>query len=296
VGIAITRDGTLSFDRTKFLDAYGKSPTSVAATLGRSGSWTGSTGSGDVRLLSATDRTLAGSYDVAVTQVATRATGDVTGTLDADDSVTLTLNGGAALTVTAAAGDTWQAFAERVNVAAAKAGVRVSAAARESDDGIRVTTTAYGDDQVLTLSATGLTAGAVTAGRDVQGTINGQDATGNGQVLSLAKDKDRADGLSLVVTLAAPETAAFTYRPGVAQRLASLAASATDRGDGLITKAVSSKQSWIDDLNDRISDWDRRLEMRRTMLHRQFGALEVALGKMRDQSNWLAGQIAGLPS
>ncbi|MGE5857131.1 MAG: flagellar filament capping protein FliD, partial [Solirubrobacterales bacterium] len=296
VGVALTRDGTLSFDRTKFLDSYGKSPTSVAAALGRSGSWAGSTGSGDVRLLSASDRTVAGSYDVQVTQVATRATGDVTGTLDVDDSVTLTLNGGAALTVTAQAGDTWQAFAERLNLAAAKAGVRVSAAARPSDDGISVTATAYGGDQVLTLSAAGLTAGAVTPGRDVQGTINGQDASGNGQVLSLNKDKDRADGLTLVVSLATPESATVTYRPGVAQRLASLAVSATDRADGLVTKALSSKQSWIDDLNDRISDWDRRLEMRRTMLQRQFGALEVALGKMRDQSNWLAGQIAGLPS
>jgi flagellar hook-associated protein 2 len=31
-------------------------------------------------------------------------------------------------------------------------------------------------------------------------------------------------------------------------------------------------------------------------MRRQFAAMETALGKLRDQSNWLAGQLASLPT
>ncbi len=48
-------------------------------------------------------------------------------------------------------------------------------------------------------------------------------------------------------------------------------------------------------MNDDIADWDVRLEQRRTSLERQYGALEVALGKLQSQSSWLAGQISSLP-
>jgi len=53
------------------------------------------------------------------------------------------------------------------------------------------------------------------------------------------------------------------------------------------TKTISS-------LNDQVSEWDVRLELRRTALQKQFSGLEVALGKMQQQSSWLAGQLAGL--
>ncbi|WP_433722507.1 flagellar filament capping protein FliD [Actinoplanes sp. CA-051413] len=53
------------------------------------------------------------------------------------------------------------------------------------------------------------------------------------------------------------------------------------------TKTISS-------LNDQVSEWDVRLELRRTALQKQFSSLEVALGKMQQQSSWLAGQLAGL--
>ena len=65
---------------------------------------------------------------------------------------------------------------------------------------------------------------------------------------------------------------------------------------GSLTQMVQSATDGIDRLNDSIADWDVRLETRKSMLQRQFTALEVALGKMKDQSSWLAGQLASLPS
>ncbi len=50
------------------------------------------------------------------------------------------------------------------------------------------------------------------------------------------------------------------------------------------------------DLDSQISDWDTRLQEKQDLLQQQFSALETALGQLKDQGNWLAGQIAGLPT
>jgi flagellar hook-associated protein 2 len=60
--------------------------------------------------------------------------------------------------------------------------------------------------------------------------------------------------------------------------------------------AINGRQRQIDQLGDSIADWDVRLAIRQQTLQKQFSDMEVALGKLRDQSNWLAGQLASLPS
>lgn len=50
----------------------------------------------------------------------------------------------------------------------------------------------------------------------------------------------------------------------------------------------------IDSLNDQIGNWDIRLAAKKVALQKQYSDLEVALGKLKDQSNWLSGQLAGL--
>ena len=65
-------------------------------------------------------------------------------------------------------------------------------------------------------------------------------------------------------------------------------------------KAQSSNKSikvtLVKSYNDQIADWDVRLQARRQGLQKQFADLEVALGKMKDQSSWLSGQLASLPT
>ena len=45
-----------------------------------------------------------------------------------------------------------------------------------------------------------------------------------------------------------------------------------------------------------LTDWTNRLAIRQQTLNSQFTAMEVALGKLKDQGNWLSGQIANLPT
>jgi flagellar hook-associated protein 2 len=63
-----------------------------------------------------------------------------------------------------------------------------------------------------------------------------------------------------------------------------------------LTSTITNHGTYIKGLNDQISGWDIRLATRRAALQRQFSNLEVSLGKLRSQSSWLAGQLAGLPT
>ncbi|MGC9669216.1 flagellar filament capping protein FliD [Planosporangium sp. 12N6] len=63
-----------------------------------------------------------------------------------------------------------------------------------------------------------------------------------------------------------------------------------------LTATITNHDDYIRDLNKQIDGWDDRLALRQEALKRQFSNLEVALGKMRSQSTWLAGQLAGLPT
>lgn len=81
---------------------------------------------------------------------------------------------------------------------------------------------------------------------------------------------------------------------GVAGRIQTAADAAVTTGTGRIPTMVSSYESRLRELDQRIDDWDDRLARREAVLRRQFSALETALGRMRQQSDWLAGQLAGL--
>ena len=86
---------------------------------------------------------------------------------------------------------------------------------------------------------------------------------------------------------AAVQTAVTT---GLAKSLGDRATSAgTD-----ITTVIQNGERRVRDLNAQITQWDVRLDLRQKSLQRQFSNLEVSLGKLRDQSNWLSGQIASL--
>jgi len=81
---------------------------------------------------------------------------------------------------------------------------------------------------------------------------------------------------------------------GVATRYEGVGKSATDSVTGLISVAISGKKALSATLTDQIANWDTRLALREATLKRQFSSLEVSLGTLKNQSAWLAGQIASL--
>ena len=89
-------------------------------------------------------------------------------------------------------------------------------------------------------------------------------------------------------------TAAFTGANGFASRLQAVAETASDKYNGSVTNAITSRDQTINRLNDSIERWDDRLALRRTTLERQYTALETALSHLQGQSSWLSSQLASL--
>jgi flagellar hook-associated protein 2 len=83
---------------------------------------------------------------------------------------------------------------------------------------------------------------------------------------------------------------------GFAASLNTVATRATDKVTGSLTTAIQGRTDEVQQLSDQIDDWGLRLQARQDTLTHQFTAMELALGKLKDQSNWLAGQIANLPT
>ena len=61
-----------------------------------------------------------------------------------------------------------------------------------------------------------------------------------------------------------------------------------------MTTKITGQQSEVQDLADRIRDWDMRLASRKDTLQRTYSGLEVALSNMKAQQSWLSSQLAGL--
>lgn len=149
----------------------------------------------------------------------------------------------------------------------------------------------YGDSAIRSLSDMMRTAvSAGSAGPGLAGVTVGRDGT-----VSFDKEKFRK---ALEADPAAVEAA--LGKDGMAGRLFTLAdqvsrsASAVG-GAGLITSAITSKESQIASFKSGIESWDSRLAMKEKMLQRQYTALETALGKAQSQGQWLSGQLANLP-
>jgi flagellar hook-associated protein 2 len=80
------------------------------------------------------------------------------------------------------------------------------------------------------------------------------------------------------------------------QQLVDVAKQASDPTTGSITTRISNEQDSIRDYTKQIADFEDRMTLRQQTLQRQYTALETMLGKLQSQSQWLAGQLASLPT
>jgi flagellar hook-associated protein 2 len=91
-------------------------------------------------------------------------------------------------------------------------------------------------------------------------------------------------------------TGATPEENGWVARVAAVAKGASEASTGTISSAINGHNTTVERLTKSISDWDTRLEMRRTSLERQYTVLETALSNLQAQSSWLSSQISSLPS
>lgn len=289
-GVSVDKTGAFTFDRSKFTTAFNADPTGMERLFTQGGTATSS----DVTFVSAGDRTRRGTYDVVVTQVAQQASDvGLEGAWPIASPPTVRVRvGSTEVSYTVGAADTQQDVADALNEAFSAEGLALEASV--SGTGVQVNTTAYGSAARFDVAWDGATWVQHT-GVDVAGTIDGETATGNGRLLSMPFGDAQLGGLTLEITAtSAGALGSFTYEPGLAQRLTSAILDAADVATGYVTSTEKALKSRIDFVEDQVESMERRLVQYEARLKRQFAALESTLGMLSQQSNWLAGQLAGL--
>ena len=136
------------------------------------------------------------------------------------------------------------------------------------------------------------------AGLDVAGTINGVTANGNGQTLLAPPGDKTLAGLALTISgTTTGDLGTFTFNPGAAQRLATVASRRHRLHERFDHRAPSTvPRTGCGTWTARSRTGTPRLTDKQNLLQQQFSNLETALGQLKNQGNWLTGQLASLPT
>lgn len=129
-------------------------------------------------------------------------------------------------------------------------------------------------------------------GVDVSGTINGEAATGSGQVLTGNSDEENIDGLIVKYTgTTTGEIGTIKLVLGVAELFDRTLFNITDKFEGYVAFKQDSLQDQIQQTTKQIEEMEERLDKKMEKMINRFITMEVALSKLQNQSNWLSGQI-----
>jgi flagellar hook-associated protein 2 len=296
-GVSVTRDGTVAFDQAAFTTAFKADPTKVKAAFGATTTFAPAGGvAGTVAFASSTTQTRAGTYAAQVTQLGQREQWSLAAASLVSGKVVTLAQGAMIAAYTVQFGDTAAMVAAGLNAAAATSRVGVTAADNGAGS-LVLTALDAGSAQAFTADVGGVFGTQLFTGLDVQGSIDGETATGLGDILSLSTGTGGAQGLALDtsgltqndVDNTAGDVGDITYVPGFAQQLASLADLETKSGTGLVTTAQQGRLAQVKTLQDQIDAWDQRLTDYRNQLTRQFTAMETALATLKSQTGALAG-------
>jgi flagellar hook-associated protein 2 len=321
IGIAFQKDGTLALDNTKLQTAIDANFTDIPALFANIGKPSDSL----VSFVSATDKTLAGSYALNITQVATQgllsgvntaSLAHTAGTFNtafvidgSNDTLSLMIDGIQSGTITLTQGSYTTAAAltaelqSKINGDSVlkAASVTASVAFNATSSLLKFTSDRYGTaskvevTSVDSASATtlGVAVAAGVTGLDVAGSINGIAATGSGRFLSGVGGS--GDGLKLeVIGGSLGDRGTVNYSLGYAYRLDQLTTQLLGNA-GPISSRTKGINSSVSDINDRREVLGLRLAETEKRYRAQFTALDTLLARLRTTSDYLTQQLKTLP-
>lgn len=133
--------------------------------------------------------------------------------------------------------------------------------------------------------------------RVVDAVIGTTTSTPAMQGVSVTKDGTIAfDRQKFLSAYAANPATVQSTLTAMSQQLAASSKDASDPLVGQITAQVKSYQDDIRDVTGQITAFEDRMTLKQQALQTQFANLEVALGGLQSQSQWLAGQLGSLPT
>lgn len=172
-------------------------------------------------------------------------------------------------------------------------------ASKDGSNQLVLTADSYGSANTFTVtdsSDLGIFASNYTSGVDVAGTINGESATGAGQVLrGDGGDGAATDGLSILVAgTSTGSRGTISITKGVTEQLEELLNFFTASVTGNIPTRIDSIESSIDFIDDRIERQEDRLESKRERLTKQFVNMETTLASLQAINSFISQSLLQL--
>jgi flagellar hook-associated protein 2 len=301
IGMSFDGDGKLKLDNTKLTDALAANPDAVRRLFSQGGTSSSSL----VKYQKSGLETASGTYSVNVTTAAEKAivtgTQVLSGTLAANERLTLVDGSNKTVAVQLTAGQTMTQIVDAINAALSDKGAKIVA----SNDGgkLKLSSTEYGatgyvrvrsDMDGSTVGQLGIgTANIEDRGVDVAGTINGVAATGEGQYLTGPEDSS-IEGLQLLVEATAPTTALITLTQGIAFSLNKTIEELTDSKSGMFATRSDRITSQLKTYDTQIEKLNERLDKEEATMRARFTALETKLSQLQSQGSFLQAQLASL--
>jgi len=311
--VGITTDwetGGLEFDRAKFEEKLKSNPDDVTALFAEQGRATDS----QVEFVRSGIDTAPGTYDLNVSQAATRGqlVGGATfgGNFDItadNDELSLSVNGDIAVNLQLTQGsytdqqsmlDEIQAQLDSNNALNA-AGVSVQAGVDDAGN-LAFTSSKYGSESSVSLTSAenaatfGLGTTTSTDGLDVAGTIDGQTAEGDGQVLYLGSGNGDASGLQ--VRILGDQTGnrgSITFIEGVGERTVDLVTNVVGAG-GAIESRTAGLNRELDQIEQSRTRLEERITSYRERLVSQFSAADSMISQLNSTRDYVSQQLSAL--
>jgi len=155
-------------------------------------------------------------------------------------------------------------------------------------------TSGVGAKQVTEISPFGESnTGTSAAGNDIEGTINGEPAKGDGEYLTGCKGNANTEDLKVrVQATAIGDYGKISYCKGVGSFMSDYGATSTDVVNGLFTLAQNGVTAAMTDNNTSIKTLQDHLADQKDRLVEQFTRMESALASLQSQQQYLSSQIA----
>lgn len=314
VGIAFAQDGSLKVDSTKLNNAISKNFNDIAGLFAAAGA----ASDGGITYNKSGTATQPGEYAVNITKMATQ--GALTSASPLSGSTTIASN----TTWTVTLNQTDPATDSKVQNIKVPAGTytndQLSSMLRAAINGnttfssagdavetaidgsgnLSISSSKYGETSNISIaSVTGTPVsdlfGAATAvkGSDVEGTIGGVAATGNGQLLTAAAGS-KAAGIELKVGSGVTgDRGTVTFSQGYAYALTNLAKSFTGK-DSLIASKTDGLNASIKAVADQRDRFNQHLTQVEAMYRAQFTSLDSMLSSMQSTQSYLTQQLAAI--
>ena len=307
VGITTDRSGKLSLDSSKLQAAITDNRDLVAQIFSAKGATTDS----QVNYITSSKDTQTGNYAINLEVMASRGT--LSGTAitsfplvvdSTNDAFSFIIDGAGSGGITLAN----KSYASGADLAAEiQAKVNASDSLKKNgssilvsftDDKLQFSSALYGEKSSVEITAIenatdfGLAIGKGTDGTDVKGTIGGQEALGLGSLLT---GIGKTSGMILEFSGgSAGNRGSVFFNRGIADQLDGLISQFL-KSDSLIDTRTDGLSSRIEQVNEKRTALDKKLDTLEARLYKQFNAMDSIVAQLQATGSYLEQQLDSLP-